>query len=300
MSANLSARVLRQIPVHLVDVLNPRERNARTFGEIVANIKAIGLKKPVMVTPRVQPDGTERFLLMCGEGRLTAFRNLGEKTIPAFVVDVNDEDAFIVSITENIARRRWSPLELLAGIEQLQTEGYTTSQISSKTGLTFKYVQGMLSLLANGERRLMLAVETGKIPLNAALSIVGAGDDDKAVQAALQDAYEAGTLRGNRLILARRVIERRAALGKSSIKKVYPRSSDVTSSSMVRTFQREVQRQKQMVRKASFVQQRLAFVVGAMQQLLADEHFFTLLRAEGLETLPKYVAERIWPDGRHT
>jgi ParB family chromosome partitioning protein len=299
MSAILSARVLRQIPVDLIDVLNPRERNARVFGEIVDNIKAIGLKKPVTVTPRVQSDGSERFLLMCGEGRLSAFRKLGEKAIPAFVVHVSDEDAFIISITENIARRRWSPLELLSGIEQLQTKGYTTNQISSKTGLTFKYVQGMLSLLANGERRLMLAVETGKVPLNAALSIVGAGDDDKAVQAALQDAYEAGTLRGNRLILARRVIERRAALGKSNIKKVYPRSNEVTSSSMVRTYQREVQRQKQIVRKASFAQERLAFVVGALQELLTDEHFLNLLRAEGLDTLPKYVAERVWPDGRH-
>ena len=300
MSTSLSARVLRHVPLDLIDVLNPRERNARAFGEIVANIKAIGLKKPVMVTPRLQPDGTERFVLMCGEGRLTAFRNLGEKSIPAFVVDVNDEDAFIVSITENIARRRWSPLELLSGIEHLQTKGYKATQIAAKTGLALKYVQGMLSLLQNGERRLVLAVETGKIPLNAALSIVGAGDDDKAIQAALQDAYEAGTLRGNSLILARRVIERRAALGKSSTRRMYPESGDVTSSSLVRTYQREVQRQKQIVRKASFAQQRLAFMVGALQQLFADEHFFTLLRAESLDTLPKYVAERVWPDGRHT
>ena len=300
MSTNPSPRVLRQIPLGLIDVLNPRVRNARAFGEIVANIRAIGLKKPVMVTPRLQPDGTERFLLMCGEGRLTAFRNLGEKSIPAFVVDMNDEDAFIVSITENIARRRWSPLELLSGIEQLHAKGYTTTQIATKTGLAYKYVQGMLSLLQNGERRLVLAVETGKIPLNAALAIVGAGDDDKAVQAALQDAYEAGTLRGSRLMQARKVIERRAALGKSSVKKLYPVPGDVTISSLVRTYQREVQRQKLIVRKASFAQQRLVFVVGALQQLLSDEHFSTLLRAEGLDTLPKYVAERIWPDGRHT
>jgi ParB family chromosome partitioning protein len=67
----------------------------------------------------------------------------------------------------------------------------------------------------------------------------------------------------------------------------------------VRTYQREVQRQKQMVRKASFAQERLAFVVGALQELLKDEHFLNLLRAEGLDTLPKYVAERVWPDGRH-
>ena len=29
------------------------------------------------------------------------------------------------------------------------------------------------------------------------------------------------------------------------------------------------------------------------KKLFADEHFVTLLRAEGLDTLPKYLAERI-------
>src|ERR1700712_221617 len=98
----------------------------------------------------------------------------------------------------------------------------------------------------------MLAVETGKVPLNAALSIVGAGDDDKAIQAALQDAYEAGTLRGDRLATARRVGDPRRALGKSNPSRVYGKGSGITSSSLVRSYQKEVQRQKQVVRKASF------------------------------------------------
>jgi hypothetical protein len=37
---------------------------------------------------------------------------------------VDDEDAFIMSLTENIARRKFSPLELLDGIEQLRDQGY--------------------------------------------------------------------------------------------------------------------------------------------------------------------------------
>ena len=45
------------------------------------------------------------YLLVCGEGRLNAFRILGETHIPALVVDVTDEDAFIMSLAENIARR---------------------------------------------------------------------------------------------------------------------------------------------------------------------------------------------------
>ncbi|MFX6011180.1 chromosome partitioning protein ParB, partial [Acinetobacter baumannii] len=58
--------------------------------------------------------------------------------------------------------------------------------------------------------------------------------------------------------------------------------SDVTSSSLIRTYQKEVARQKMMVKKAEFAQQRLLFVTSALRQLLGDEHFTTLLRAEGL------------------
>jgi ParB family chromosome partitioning protein len=191
---------VRPIPLERIEVLNPRERNGRVFAEIVANIKAIGLKKPVVVTPRPDAAGGTRYLLVCGEGRLKAFRALGETEIPALVMNVSDEDAFIMSLTENIARRQSRPLELLVGIEHLRDRGYNSKQIASKTGLTHQYIQGILTLLKHGEQRLLIAVEKGAIPLNAALAIVGAGDDDKAVQAALQEAYEAGTPRQPRAL----------------------------------------------------------------------------------------------------
>lgn len=285
---------LRMIPIDAVEVLNPRERNDKVFDEIVGNIKRIGLKKPITVTPRTREDGAEYFLLVCGEGRLKAFKALGEATIPALVIDVNDEDAFIMSLAENIARRQCRPLELLVGIEQLKEKGYNAKAIAVKTGLTFSYIQGILTLIQHGEERLLVAVERGEIPLNAALSIVGAGDNDKAIQAALQEAYEAGTLRGRNLLEARRVIERRKSLGRSVARATARTREPVTSSSLVRTYQKEVERQKQMVRKAEFAQQRWLFLVSALRQLLSDENFINLLRAEGLDTLPKQLSERVW------
>lgn len=298
MTEKLKPGEIRMIPIDRIDVLNPRERNRVVFEEIVGNIKAIGLKKPITVTPRPGSDGTERYLLICGEGRMKAFRSLGEKSIPALVVDVSDENAFIMSLAENIARRQYRPLELLAGIEQMRDQGYDKKAIAQKTGLTVEYVQGILLLLKNGEERLLVAVEKGRIPLNAALTIVGAGDDDKAVQAALQDAYESGKLRGKQLLQARRVIERRQTLGRSVARGTPRKRESVTTSSLIRTYQKEVERQRQMVKKAEFAQQRLVFVVSALRELLADENFTTLLRAEGLESLPKYLAERVWTGGR--
>lgn len=299
MTAKHTAGELQMIAVDRIDVLNPRDRNARVFGEIVGNIKAIGLKKPITVTPRITENG-ERYLLVCGEGRLTAFRNLGEAEIPALVIEVSDEDAFLMSLAENIARHQCRPLEILAGIGQLKDKGYTPKDIATKTGLTMQYVQGILTLLEQGEERLLVAVENGHIPLNAALTIVGAGDDDKAMQSALQDAYESGKLRGKQLMEVRRIIEKRQTLGRSISKATPRKRAETSTTSLVRTYQREVERQKLMVKKAEFAQQRLLFVIGALRQLLADENFVNLLRAEGLDTLPKYLAERVWSSGSLT
>ncbi|MGC7405399.1 plasmid partitioning protein RepB C-terminal domain-containing protein [Pandoraea pneumonica] len=288
---------LRIIPIDRIEILNPRDRNNLIFEDIVGNIKKIGLKKPIVVTPRSGPDGTERFLLVCGEGRLKAFTSLGESTIPALVVDVSDEDALIMSLAENIARRQHRPLELLAGIRQLSAQGYSSKEIAEKTGLTQWYVRGILNLLSHGEERLLVAVEQGRVPLNTALDIVGAGDSDEAVQEALQTAYESGKLRGRQLIDARRVIERRKTLGRSASRSAPRGNSNVSASSLVRSYQREVERQRAIVRKAEFTQQRLLFLVGALRQLFSDENFVNLLRAEGLATLPKYLADRVWPSG---
>jgi ParB family chromosome partitioning protein len=43
-----------------------------------------------------------------------------------------------------------------------------------------------------------------------------------------------------------------------------------------------------MIKKARVCDARLSFIVTAFNKLLADENFFTLLRAESLATIPKY------------
>ncbi|MFT0532445.1 ParB/RepB/Spo0J family partition protein [Castellaniella hirudinis] len=293
-----SSSQLQMIPLDLIEVLNPRERNNRVFEQIVSNIQSLGLKKPVVVTPRRNHEGT-RYLLICGEGRLKAFRALGHSEIPAMVVDVDDESAFIMSLTENIARRKFSPLELMGGIRQLQDQGYDKKVIARKTGLSPEYVHGILHLLNDGEERLLMAVGSGRIPLNAAMAISAAGPDNKAVQAAMQDAYESGKLRGAQLIQARRVVERRRVRGKAMGGSMISRKATegVTTTSLVRNYQREVGRQKQLIRKAEAAQRHLLFIVGALRQILSDENFVNLLRAEHLDTMPQYLAERVWSRG---
>jgi len=124
---------LKIIPISVIEVLNPRERNKQIFENIVCNIKQIGLKKPITVTPRPNADGEMRYLLVCGEGRMKAFKSFGETEIPAMVIDVDDDDAFIMSLAENIARRQCSTMELLTGVQRLRDQGYDHKNFAEKT-----------------------------------------------------------------------------------------------------------------------------------------------------------------------
>jgi ParB family chromosome partitioning protein len=296
------------VPIARIEVLNSRDRNMKVFEEIVESIQLIGLKKPITVAERPGEDGQPTYVLVCGEGRLNAFRILGETHIPALVVDVSDEDAFIMSLAENIARRGYRPLEILADIELLRNRGYSADVIIQKTGLSPKYVRDIVFLLEQGEERLIEGVQRGSIPLTTALEIARASANDpnnangtgdgqgegggSNLGDLLQEAYENGQLKGRQIIEAKRLIEKRQELGPSS-----PNGAQIkpptSSYSLVRTYQKEVERQRKMVLKAEHAHQRLLLVVQGLKKLFADENFVTLLRAEGLDTLPKYLAERI-------
>jgi ParB family transcriptional regulator, chromosome partitioning protein len=278
------------VPIDRVEVLNSRDRNMKVFEEIVENIRTIGLKKPITVTERVGADGRPAFLLVCGEGRLNAFRLLGETHIPALVVNVSDEDAFIMSLAENIARRGHRPLEILADIELLLARDYSIDDIIQNTGLSQKYVRDIVFLLEKGEERLIEAVQNGTIPLTTALEIARAKSGDDDLGDMLEEAYKTGQLKGHQITEAKRLIEKRRDKGPKSAAR--PKLPD-SAHSLVRTYQKEVARQHKMVLKAEHAQQQLLLVVQGLKSLFADEHFVTLLRAEGLETLPRYLAERV-------
>jgi ParB family chromosome partitioning protein len=252
------------------------------------------LKKPITVTQREGSEGDPKYLRVCGEGRLNAFRLLGETHIPALVIEVDDEDAFIMSLAENIARRQYRPLEILADIESLRQRNYGPESIAQKTGLSSQYVNNIIFLLERGEERLLEGVQKGLIPLTTALEIARAAENNKELGAVLQQAYESGQLRGRQLIEAKRLIEKRTELGPGVAHGLVPKGAPVISpSSLVRTYQKEVARKKQMVVKAEYSQNRLLFVIEALRSLFGDENFVNLLRAEGLESLPAPLADRI-------
>ena len=212
------------------------------------------------------------------------------------VVDADAEDCLVMSLVENCARRQHRAIDLLHDIEGLKQRGYSEAEIARKTGLSSEYVRGVIRLLEKGEHRLLRAVESGQIPVSMAVEIAEA--DDVGVQRALQQAYEKNLLRGRKLIVAKRVIEQRQRRGKGLRTNGSRRENTVSSAALLRAYRQDIDRKRLLVRKAEATRGRLVFVTEALRSLLADEHFVTLLRAEGLDTLPRPLAERLHGRGQ--
>ena len=68
--------------------------------------------------------------------------------------------------------------------------------------------------------------------------------------------------------------------------------SSLSLSALIRTYQQDVERKRQMVRKAEAIRDRLMFVAQALRTLFA-EGLMSALRAEGLDTLPRNLASRL-------
>jgi ParB family chromosome partitioning protein len=180
-------------------------------------------------------------------------------------------------------------------IGNLRKRGYTDRQIAIKIGITADYVGMIAGLLERGEERLVSAVESGLLPLNLAIDI--SKTNAEGAQRALMDAYTQNKLRGKKLEAARRLIQRREARGPRLHEYCYRQKDaakrSLTSDALVRAYQEEAARQRLLIKKAELTQGRLMFVIEAFRALREDEHFLTLLRAEGLDTLPTYLADAL-------
>ena len=280
---------VQMIPISAITVENPRERSEKTFRALVESIGKVGLKKPITVA-RVDEAAGASYRLVCGQGRMEAYVALGETHIPAIVVDASEAERLLRSVIENIARRQQRPLELLQDIAILRDRGYSDHQIADKTGLSLAYVHEIGELIANGEERLLIAVETGQMPLSVALYITRA--EEKDVQKALEAAYASGELRGKKLLEARRLVELRHRHGKQrgGARNKQPRAR-MTSAALVKAYRAEAERQQDMVRRAQSTRSSLLFLDAAFQSLLKDENFLTLLRAEGLDSVPRMIVD---------
>jgi ParB family chromosome partitioning protein len=274
------------IPIAEIRIVNPRSRNRVTFQVMRANIAAVGLKKPITVHQRAVEDDGTRYDLVCGQGRLESVRDLGDAMIPAIINDAPEDERYLMSLVENLARRSPSATDLLREVKRLNALHYKPATIAERLGLDQSYIYGIINLLRHGEEDLIKRVEAGRLPIDTAIKIATGGDAD--IQRALSEAYENGTLRGAKLRAVQQLVIQRKAIPSAQAEK-----RPLTGADLIRTYEHHTQQQRALVRRSALITQRLAILTSSLRRLLADEHFVTLLRAEDLRSMPDFLATRV-------
>ena len=133
--------------------------------------------------------------------------------------------------------------------------------------------------------------------MGVAIDIAKANDVE--TQRELLKAYETKQLNQVSIRTVKRLIDQRRFVGKGRDTSNRAGRKRLTSAeSLVNAYRRESQKQKLLIKKAKICDAKLVFVVTAFDKLVRDENFMTLLRAETLSTMPKYLWNKLNPKHR--
>lgn len=132
------------------------------INSLARSIQEQGLLQPIVVRQLT----SQRFLLLAGERRLRAVRDvLQQATIPARVI-VKAEDGQrwrISQLTENLQRADYAPLELAREFKALKDEfGFSDANLAETLSVNPSWVWKQLSLL-DAPSEIQIAIERGDI-----------------------------------------------------------------------------------------------------------------------------------------
>lgn len=141
------APIGRMIPI---DRLEPNPQQPRIeFGdleELVASIREKGVLEPLLVRPS-QVGG--RFMIISGERRYRAAREVGLTDLPCIEMDVDDRVVAEIALIENLQRKDLTAFEEAEGLQVLVDRfGYTHEEVSKKIGKSRSSVTEALTIAA--------------------------------------------------------------------------------------------------------------------------------------------------------
>ena len=133
------------------------------LSELAESVALHGVMQPCVVRPMAEPVGDACYELIAGERRWRAATMAKIDAIPCRVMrNLSDEDAYILSVTENVLRMDMTIIEEARAYEQLKRLGRDDGQIAKLFGKGKGYVTYRIDLLRLRDDLLHL-VERGQI-----------------------------------------------------------------------------------------------------------------------------------------
>jgi ParB family chromosome partitioning protein len=141
----------------------------QALDELKDSIKRKGIIQPVTV--RRAPGGM--YDLISGERRMRASSEIGLDTIPAYVIDVrNDEDMLELALIENLQREHLNPIEIAISYQRLTKDvGLSPDAVAAKVSKDRTTVINFLRLLKLPEK-IQQSLRKGEVTMGHARALI--------------------------------------------------------------------------------------------------------------------------------
>lgn len=147
--------------------------------ELAQSIEQHGVFTPILVKKAVK--GYE---LITGERRLRASKLAGKKTIPAIIMDFDDQQMMEIALLENIQREDLNAIEEAQAYEKMIKKlSYTQEELAHRVGKSREHVTNLLRLLKLPKNVQMMVVDK-KLSMGHVRSLLGLKDTDKIEEVA--------------------------------------------------------------------------------------------------------------------
>ncbi len=152
-------------------LLNPRQPRLRiSVHDLVESVREHGIIQPLIVSPN---GDNEHYILVSGERRLEAARQVGLDTVPAIIRQVTEQERLELALIENVQRLSLSPLEQAEAYTQLRDEyDLSPEEIARRMGKSSVAVRNMLRQLELPEK-IRRALDAGRISAGHARALLG-------------------------------------------------------------------------------------------------------------------------------
>lgn len=176
-----------EIPLEQIEA-NPnqprQEFDEESLRELADSINELGVIQPI--TLRRVAD--EQYQIIAGERRFRASQLAGKSSIPAYILEANDENTMEMALIENIQREDLNAMEIALAYQQL-IEQYNLSQeqLSKRVGKGRATIANFLRLLRL-PAAIQVALKEKKIDMGHARALLSL--DDPAMQIALYNEMQ--------------------------------------------------------------------------------------------------------------
>lgn len=177
---------IQEIDINSI-VINPNQPREsieeESIHKLAESIKKKGILQPILVRKR-----DDRYEIIAGERRYQSAKLIGMNKVPVILIDADDQEAYEISLIENIQREDLNPIEKAKAFQSyIEKYKMTHEELAERIGISRSEITNILRLLqlpveiqeeikkgnlTYGHARALLSLEDGELQKRLARRII--------------------------------------------------------------------------------------------------------------------------------